>query len=82
MLVMFVTKLGIKGQANVARMMKVFLDVDVQGTHVIDIETFFESFGIEFTEYNQRAFRILAFGEQVWYCTVRLHLREVLLADT
>ena len=42
-----------------------FLDVDIRGTHRLDIETFFEYFGIEFTEYNKRAFQLLAFGDQV-----------------
>ena len=46
-----------------ARVMHVFLDVDIRGTHKLDIETFFEYFGIEFSEYNKRAFRLLAFGD-------------------
>ena len=61
---LFVRKLlGIKGDGDVARVMHVFLDVDVRGTRKLDIETFFEYFGIEFTEYNKRAFRLLAFGD-------------------
>lgn len=64
-LVAFVRKLGIKGDGDVARLLRVFLDVDIRGTHRLDIETFFEYFGIEFTEYNKRAFRLLAFGDQV-----------------
>lgn len=64
-LVALVRKLGIKGDADVARIMKVFLEVDIRGTHRLDIETFFEYFDIEFTEYNRRAFKQLAFGEQV-----------------
>ena len=43
--------------------MRVFLDVDIRGTHRLDIETFFEFFDIEFSEYNKRAFRLLAFGD-------------------
>lgn len=63
-LVSFVRKLlGIKGDGDVARVMHVFLDVDIRGTHKLDIETFFEYFGIEFSEYNKRAFRLLAFGD-------------------
>lgn len=63
-LVAFVRKLlGIKGDGDVARVMHVFLDVDIRGTHKLDIETFFEYFGIEFSEYNKRAFRLLAFGD-------------------
>lgn len=55
--------LGIKGDSDVARVMHVFLGVDIRGTHKLDIETFFEYFGIEFSEYNKRAFRLLAFGD-------------------
>lgn len=55
--------LGIKGDGDVARVMRVFLDVDIRGTHRLDIETFFEFFDIEFSEYNKRAFRLLAFGD-------------------
>lgn len=64
-LVAIVRKLGIKGDGDVARIMHVFLDVDLKGTHKLDIETFFEYFGIEFTEYNKRAFNMIAFGNQV-----------------
>lgn len=67
-LVQFVRKLGIKGDGDVARIMRVFIDVDLRGTHKLDIETFFGYFDIEFTEYNKRAFRLLAFGEQVCLC--------------
>lgn len=55
--------LKLKGDGDVARVMHVFLDVDIRGTHKLDIETFFEYFGIEFSEYNKRAFRLLAFGD-------------------
>lgn len=64
-LVALTRKLGIKGQADVARMMKVFDDVDVRGAHKLDVETFFDYFDIEITEYNRRAFKLLAFGEKV-----------------
>lgn len=73
-LVAFVRKLGIKGDGDVARLMHVFLDVDIRGTHRLDIETFFEYFGIEFTEYNKRAFRLLAFGDQVISSCRRRHM--------
>lgn len=64
-LVVLVRKmLGIKGDGDVARVMRVFLDVDLRGTHKLDIETFFEYFDIEFSEYNKRAFRLLAFGDE------------------
>ncbi|CAM9833312.1 unnamed protein product [Ectocarpus sp. 4 AP-2014] len=56
--------LGIKGDGDVASVMRVFLDVDLRGTHKLDIETFFEYFDIEFSEYNKRAFRLLAFGDE------------------
>lgn len=70
-LVALVRKLGIKGDGDVARIMHVFLDVDVRGTHKLDIETFFEYFDIELTEYNKRAFQRLAFGQhQVPYTTL------------
>ncbi|CAN0330908.1 unnamed protein product [Ascophyllum nodosum] len=52
--------LGIKGDADVARMMRVFLRVDVKETHKLDIDTFFQYFDIESTEYNNRAFQLLA----------------------
>lgn len=55
--------LKLKGDGDVARVMRVFLDVDLRGKHELDIETFFEYFGIEFSEYNKRAFRLLAFGD-------------------
>lgn len=67
-LVAFVRKLlHIKGDGDVARVMHVFLDVDLRGRHELDIETFFEYFGIEFSEYNKRAFRLLAFGDDQVY---------------
>lgn len=63
-LVAFVRKLlKLKGDGDVARVMHVFLDVDLRGKHELDIETFFDYFHIEFSEYNKRAFRLLAFGD-------------------
>lgn len=48
-------------------MMCAFLNVDVDGKHVPDMEdTFFDYFDIESSEYNKRAFRLLTtFGEKV-----------------
>lgn len=64
--------LGINGGGDVPRILRVFLDVDVRGRHKLDIETFFEYFNIEFTEYNRMAFRLIAFGGQVLSCTWEL----------
>lgn len=70
----FVRKLGIKGNADVARMMRVFLDVDVEGKHVIELDTFFDFFDVESSEYNKRAFRILTtFRGKVTIIIVVLH---------
>lgn len=55
----FVRKMGIKGDADVARMMHVFLDVDVEGKHELELDTFFDFFDIGSSEYNKRAFRLL-----------------------
>ena len=70
--------LGIKGDADVARMMRVFLRVDVKETHKLDIDTFFQYFDIESTEYNNRAFQLLAaFEDKVAEMLLYVLLRSV-----
>ncbi|CAM9541436.1 unnamed protein product [Choristocarpus tenellus] len=59
-LVAFVRKVNLR-EKDVAPILRVFYDVDVQRKDSFGIETFFDYFDIDFTEYNKRAFQQLAF---------------------